>query len=437
MNWNISRDWEFLARFPLLQHVRPGTSTIPAHGIRSGYWNNEWMDFTWRRNLNPGMYSQSPRRNGPVHGDTRLMHLWSSNPRTAEDFLHTGPNLLRRGTGSFCVCQSISARFERFARLHPLLIDTPTCTDRSPALYGTPPPIVEALRDVDTDPWWSLEASLLTRCGICATDEQEYAEQGINYHDVHVHIEFYRMENAILSDDWTTVLRCISRLKYTFNARDSNFFTPLHIAAMYNKECIAQHLLRGGAFVNAETCDGYTPLMIAIRGFHLSFIRLLLLYDANPNASTPKGITPLGLAVTYNHKSMINMLLKHGANPNGGYPIPHIHRSLWMASEDTTRLLIEAGASLSSKDLRGRLPMDMAFIHKRWEMFYYMLPKISGPHLLECWRRNHRAPEMLKEILRRIKILYTFVYEQLHVWNIPSDVENNILQYLFKYAPNI
>ena len=47
------------------------------------------------------------------------------------------------------------------------------------------------------------------------------------------------------------------------------------------------------------------------------------------------------------------------------------------------------------------------------------------------------GPEMLKEILRRIKILYTFVYEQLHVWNIPSDVENNILQYLFKYAPNI
>ena len=78
----------------------------------------------------------------------------------------------------------------RFARLH-LLIDTPACTDRSPALR-TPPhrrgiagrrhrSVVE-FGGEPLDKVWHM------------CDNSKSMPSSINYHDVHVHIEFYRME---------------------------------------------------------------------------------------------------------------------------------------------------------------------------------------------------------------------------------------------------
>ena len=139
-----------------------GLSTPFEPPTRSGCFRSAWSDFTRRRRMNVGAYPLFPVNNGEDDLNLPLMPLWRPTSPISNPCLPRPANIYPHGTESLCACRNTLALFDRSPSTHPLLVHAPTSTYAPPTLQWRPPPIVEALRDVDTDSGWGVEARLDT-----------------------------------------------------------------------------------------------------------------------------------------------------------------------------------------------------------------------------------------------------------------------------------
>jgi len=97
--------------------------------------------------------------------------------------------------------------------------------------------------------------------------------------------------------------------------------TPLHILTSARAQRatleMAQHLLDCGVDVDARESDGWTPLYLAAWNERRDFVQLLLEHGAAVNAvTTDDGETPLHRASATGNVDVVRLLLEHGADPN-------------------------------------------------------------------------------------------------------------------------
>ena len=103
---------------------------------------------------------------------------------------------------------------------------------------------------------------------------------------------------------------------------------PLHASATYGHPTVAKLLLARGADVNARGQGGKTPLHAAACGVgqpsdveaRIEVAKLLLAAGADVNAREPgSGFMPLRCATSWEsrNKTMADLLLSHGADPRG------------------------------------------------------------------------------------------------------------------------
>ena len=440
MNWNTVPESLSHAPYHLPIITSPlmfGPHRPSVLPTRSGYSSNGLSDFMRRRRQNPGASLYFPHGVGPADSNSPLMPLWRRTSHISTPCPRLPRNIWLPGTEFYCVCHSTLADFEGSIGFHPSFIHTPTGPHTSPTLQWTPPPIIQALRDVDTDSWGGIESSLHTRCDLCGglVKEQD-TQDGINSHSHFLSSErLYRMERAIMDDDWARLLHWFRRTGYTFDTRDIQHRTPLHIAILHRKEKIVQNLIKGGAFIDAQTLEGYTPLMLAVRLTDISLARLVILYGANINLHTVNGMTALGLAISQRKENMVHMLLEYHADPCGGYPLPHLHRSLWMGPERVADAIWQAGANFEVRDANGRSALCIAAKYKRTGVLMRMLPLASPKSLLHAWRNTSNAVFIVRETRRRVAALDYHILSALAAWNLPTDVERIVLDYLYKRPP--
>ena len=240
------------------------------------------------------------------------------------------------------------------------------------------------------------------------------------------------MEQAIVDDDWKRLMTWLSRARGSFNMRDSNHYTPLHLAVLHRKERIALNLINSGAYVNATTIEGYTPLMLATRMNEVRMARMLLLHDAGVRAQSHAGVTALGIAIANRNEALVHMMLQHGAMPTRGRPSPYFHRALYMGPESIADAIWSAGASVNQYDANGRSAILIAAIYNRKGILLRMLPHATPATLLDAWRGTNHNPLVHREIVRRVAGLRMHVKNSLHAWTLPRDVEIHILEYLYK-----
>lgn len=104
---------------------------------------------------------------------------------------------------------------------------------------------------------------------------------------------------------------------------------PLHLSAAYGRPAVAAVLLARGADVHARARSGKTPLHAAAAGLggqsdapaRIEVARLLLAAGADVNArESGSGFTPLRYATSFESRNagMADLLLAHGADPRGG-----------------------------------------------------------------------------------------------------------------------
>uniref|UniRef100_A0ABD2X9S7 PRANC domain-containing protein n=1 Tax=Trichogramma kaykai TaxID=54128 RepID=A0ABD2X9S7_9HYME len=99
--------------------------------------------------------------------------------------------------------------------------------------------------------------------------------------------------------------------------------SPLHLALTWNRQRVAELLLRNGANPNLANAKGLTSLHIMCgRDNHYDLVKMLFEISNEKrqilqvNAQDKSGLTPLQWALRSGNKKVTELLLRNGANPN-------------------------------------------------------------------------------------------------------------------------
>lgn len=150
---------------------------------------------------------------------------------------------------------------------------------------------------------------------------------------------------------------------------DIDLGSPLVGAAWSNHLGIATLLLTEGARVNNGGWNEDSPLDVATRNHHEEMVTLLLAAKANPDGDG-RG-EPLWRAAFQGYDSIVLQLLNAGANPNLRYCLEVAVRH--SPNDETTKLLLEHGAEVNSRDERGWTALHTAALYGRTERVRLLL----------------------------------------------------------------
>ena len=98
------------------------------------------------------------------------------------------------------------------------------------------------------------------------------------------------------------------------NAKDSEGWTPLHVAAQWGQKDTAKLLIDKNAAIGARTKIGITPLIVACNMLQTDVVTLLLSERADVTLKDDEGRSPLFAAILYDEKSITSLGVKKG-NP--------------------------------------------------------------------------------------------------------------------------
>jgi ankyrin repeat protein len=134
-------------------------------------------------------------------------------------------------------------------------------------------------------------------------------------------------------------------LKEVINGKSKDDVTPLHKAVLRNDEKIVKLVIDGGADVNAKKSNGWTSLLLAAKIGNLKVVKALLEKGANVDDKTSSKyqFTPLHLAARNGHKEVIEALLDKNANVNDRteYEFTPLHLAADNGHLDAVQALLE------------------------------------------------------------------------------------------------
>ncbi|MCH9005966.1 MAG: TonB family protein [Proteobacteria bacterium] len=135
------------------------------------------------------------------------------------------------------------------------------------------------------------------------------------------------------------------------NLLSRNDLTPLHSAGQFGQVETTEMLINAKADVNARTTTGFTALHLAAQeGFPL-IAETLIAAGADVNAVTKSvGNTPLLLAIRGNHTAVVEMLILAGADVNARTTIGFtaLHQAAQKGFPLIVEMLIAAGAGVNA-----------------------------------------------------------------------------------------
>ena len=144
----------------------------------------------------------------------------------------------------------------------------------------------------------SAVSSLLKR----GFDPNTRDEKGL--HGLHVAMQEPSLKVAIVLMDWE---------KTTVESRNAADESPLMLASLKGLQSVVVRLIDRGADVNKP---GWTPLHYAATKGHLEVMKILLDNHAYIDAASPNASTPLMMAAMYGTPSAVKLLLEAGADPS-------------------------------------------------------------------------------------------------------------------------
>ncbi|GMV99665.1 MAG: hypothetical protein AMXMBFR84_08040 [Candidatus Hydrogenedentota bacterium] len=163
--------------------------------------------------------------------------------------------------------------------------------------------------------------------------------------------------------DATLMKEAMEKSDADVNARNRNGSTALGIAADYSHWDVVALLLERKADPNIGTNNGWTPLCCAVDRGHGETVSLLLKHGADVNLADQTGWTPLHMAAMEGNAEMTTILLAQqgvvvdAIGESGRTPLLTAARN---GHAEVARLLIDAGANATLKDMKGKSALDLA-----------------------------------------------------------------------------
>ncbi|NWY65595.1 ZDH13 Palmitoyltransferase, partial [Erithacus rubecula] len=252
--------------------------------------------------------------------------------------------------------------------------------------------------------------------------------------------------------------RCKELIEAGYDVRqpDKENVTLLHWAAINNRQELVKYYISKGAVVDQLGGElNSTPLHWAIRQGHLPMVMLLLNCGADPSLIDGEGFSSIHLAVLFQHMPIIAYLIAKGQNIdttdfNGQTPLmltaqkaigpeplrfllklnpslnavdnvqknTALHWAIASGNTSAVDLLLEAGASLDIKNVKGETPLDIAYQSQNHFMIYMIQEEERMRN-----RRNNRLLKIVEkyELFLMLTSSLTFMWAIGYIMDLSSD----------------
>ena len=219
---------------------------------------------------------------------------------------------------------------------------------------------------------WQLVQKLIVEYGLDPTHQDNVGRTAIHWvvgsSDSLSHVGEFRCSRKICSvgSILEVVEKLIAEYGCSVNARDSDGFTPLHIAAKCGREELVSELIT--KYKCSVDCVGFncdTPLhWAAIKG-HVGVVRMLLsTFGADVTLCNNKGYTALNLAALNGHGEIVGVLVSEfgcSASVKGQHGLTPLHDACAGGHLDVVeKLVCEYGCDVNAKGDDGLTPLHVA-----------------------------------------------------------------------------
>ncbi|XP_072721471.1 palmitoyltransferase ZDHHC13 isoform X1 [Ciconia boyciana] len=264
--------------------------------------------------------------------------------------------------------------------------------------------------------------------------------------------------DIVKATQYGLVERCKELVEAGYDVRqpDKENVTLLHWAAINNRQELVKYYISKGAIVDQLGGDlNSTPLHWAIRQGHLPMVMLLLKCGADPSLIDGEGFSSIHLAVLFQHMPIVAYLISKGQNIdttdfNGQTPLmlsaqkvtgpeptrfllkfnpslnavdnvqknSALHWAITSGNTSAVDLLLEAGASLDIKNVKGETPLDLAY----QSLNRFMAYMVKEEERMRS-RRNNRLLKILEkyELFLLLATSLTLMWAVGYVMNLSSD----------------
>lgn len=160
---------------------------------------------------------------------------------------------------------------------------------------------------------------------------------------------------------------------------------------MRAKELIDQGGVNGD--LELRNSEGYSPLHLAITLKDYEIARYLLDKGANPNAYHPQGWSILHTATDLQNAKAVKLLLKAGANPHAkitstlrrDYGWNCLHGATRDGNTEIATILLNHGLNLNSTTPDGQTPLMIAIEYKKVNMIEFLVKRGANLSLKDKW----------------------------------------------------
>ncbi|XP_009990862.1 PREDICTED: palmitoyltransferase ZDHHC13 [Tauraco erythrolophus] len=264
--------------------------------------------------------------------------------------------------------------------------------------------------------------------------------------------------DIVKATQYGIVERCKELVEAGYDVRqpDKENVTLLHWAAINNRQELVKYYISKGAIVDQLGGDlNSTPLHWAIRQGHLPVVMLLLKCGADPSLIDGEGFSSIHLAVLFQHVPIVAYLISKGQNIdttdlNGQTPLmlaaqkvigpeptrfllkfnpslnavdnvqknTALHWAITSGNTSAVDLLLEAGASLDIKNVKGETPLDLAYQSPNRFMVYM----VKEEERMRS-RRNNRLLKIVEkyELFLLLASFFTSMWAIGYIMNFNSD----------------
>lgn len=124
------------------------------------------------------------------------------------------------------------------------------------------------------------------------------------------------------------------------------------------------------ACIKARDSKGFTPLILSVYNHHLHLVEFLLEKGADPDSPDDSGNTALMGACFKGYEAIAKRLLQAGAaiNQTNGNEVTALSFAATFGQLSIAEMLLQKGADASLKDVRGKSPLDHAWIQQNADM---------------------------------------------------------------------
>ncbi|XP_075019429.1 palmitoyltransferase ZDHHC13 isoform X1 [Calonectris borealis] len=264
--------------------------------------------------------------------------------------------------------------------------------------------------------------------------------------------------DIVKATQYGIIERCKELVEAGYDVRqpDKENVTLLHWAAINNRQELVKYYISKGAIVDQLGGDlNSTPLHWAIRQGHLPMVMLLLKCGADPSLIDGEGFSSIHLAVLFQHMPIVAYLISKSQSIdttdfNGQTPLmlaaqkaigpeptrfllkfnpslnavdnvqknTALHWAITSGNTSAVDLLLEAGASLDIKNVKGETPLDLAYQSLNRFMVYI----VKEEERMRS-RRNNRLLKIIEkyELYLLLASSLTSMWAIGYVMNLSSD----------------